>query len=429
MQIYPSRQHLIDWVRNTGRRLGFLIIILRSDSDSSSVKPRIMFACERSGVYKSRNAKDPNNYRLTGTKKCNCPFRLKGVKVHSVDNWRLVVLNGVHNHSSLKHAEGHSFAGRLSEEEIKLVLEMHRNMVKAKEILNTLKRNNHLNSTTIKTIYNVIQTHNSIERGGRSQVQYLFSKLKEFGYFVWHRKTLDGNDIIKDIFWAHPTSLDFLRTFPRVIILDCTYKTNRYRMPLLEIVGVTSTDQTFCIAIAYLCAESEENYIWALERLKSVMLDCEVELPSVFISDRELALLNAIAHVFPNSSHMLCKWHIKNNILTFLGKKRNIKDMDVTEKKEFLSDWNQLVCSKNSSIYNENLALLHEKYGKYDSLLKYVHETWLDPYKDRFVQLWTDENMHFGNYTSNRYTNFPLFVCIFYICFFFMFVIYANIYV
>jgi len=152
----------------------------------------------------------------------------------------------------------------------------------------------------------------------------LLSKLKEFGYFEWHRKTLNGSDVIKEIFWTRPTSLDFLRTFPRVIILDCTYKTNRYKMSLLEIVGVTSTDQIFCIAIAYLVAESEENYIWALEQLKSIMVDCEVEMPSVFVSDRELALLNAIGKVFPNSAHMLCKWHIKNSIITFMEKKKNM---------------------------------------------------------------------------------------------------------
>lgn len=78
-------------------------------------------------------------------------------------------------------------------------------------------------------------------------------------------------------------------------------------MPLLEIVGVTSTDYTFCIAIAYLVAESEENYIWALERLKSIMVDCGVEMPNVFVSDRELALVNAIEIVFPTSALMLCK--------------------------------------------------------------------------------------------------------------------------
>lgn len=400
MQIYPSRKKLVDWVRDTGKRLGFVIIILKSDTGASVKKPRITFACERSGVYKKRKDFQPKNLRLTGTKKCNCPFRLKGEKLGTLDEWRLHVVNGVHNHSELKNTEGHSYIGRLTEAEIRLVIEMHKNLVKPKEILATLKRNDTSNSTTIKTIYNVIKAQNAIERAGRSQVQYLLSKLKEFDYFEWHRKTLDGTDIIKDIFWAHPVSLDFLRTFPRVIILDCTYKTNRYKMPLLEIVGVTSTDLTFCIAIAYLVAEKEENYMWALERLKSVLVDSEVEMPSVFISDRETTLINAIGFVFPESAHMLCTWHIKNNVLTYMQKK--VKGMELEEKKSFLFDWNELVCSKNIVAYNANLQVLHEKYASHTSLLKYIHEIWLDTYKDRFVQAWTDDYKHFGNYTSNR---------------------------
>ena len=159
-----------------------------------------MFGCERSGVYKKQKGKISKNPRLTSTKKSNCPFRLKGEKLPTLDDWRLIVVNGVHNHSELRNSEGHSYAGRLSEEEIRLVVEMHRNMVKTKEILHTIKRKDPSNCTTIKTIYNVIQSQNSIERAGRSQVQYLLSKSKEFGYFEWHRKTLDGTDIIKDIF-------------------------------------------------------------------------------------------------------------------------------------------------------------------------------------------------------------------------------------
>lgn len=75
--------------------------------------------------------------------------------------------------------------------------------------------------------------------------------------------------------------------------------------------------------------------------------------------------------------------------------------MDIAEKKAFLGDWNKLVCSKNSIVYDENLHLLHWTYGRYGLLLKNVHEQWLDLCKDWFVQLWTDEYMHFENYTSN----------------------------
>ncbi|XP_038693805.1 uncharacterized protein LOC119991532 [Tripterygium wilfordii] len=46
--------------------------------------------------------------------------------------------------------------------------------------------------------------------------------------------------------------------------MDATYKTNRYSMPLLEIVSVTATNMTFCIAFVFLHSEKVFNYTWAL---------------------------------------------------------------------------------------------------------------------------------------------------------------------
>ena len=40
-------------------------------------------------------------------------------------------------------------------------------------------------------------------------------------------------------------SKKFLECFPEVLIIDCTYKTNRYKLPLLYIVGQINTNSTF----------------------------------------------------------------------------------------------------------------------------------------------------------------------------------------
>ena len=71
---------------------------------------------------------------------------------------------------------------------------------------------------------------------------------------------MPDTNTIKVILWAHPTSIDLLRVFPHVLIMDCTYKTNRYWLPLMEIVGVTSTEMIFSTVFAYLEAEREDNF-------------------------------------------------------------------------------------------------------------------------------------------------------------------------
>ena len=67
-----------------------------------------------------------------------------------------------------------------------------------------------------------------------------------------------------------------------VLIMDCIYKTNIYKRPFLEIVGVTSTELTFSVAFVYIEAEREENYTHAMEKLKSLMFSDT--LPGVIVT-------------------------------------------------------------------------------------------------------------------------------------------------
>ena len=144
--------------------------------------------------------------------------------------------------------------------------------------------------------------------------------IRYFAQNYWRSiSTLSGikkcaeTDTITDLFFIHPTSLDLLRTFPQVLIMDCTYKTNRYQMPLLEIVWVTSTENTFSIYIIHIQNEREDCYSWALCILRKVIGNGV--LPSIIVTDREMTLMNAISIVFPGAKHLLCRWHINRNIL------------------------------------------------------------------------------------------------------------------
>ena len=82
-------------------------------------------------------------------------------------------------------------------------------------------------------------------------MQYLMKKLAEKNYTEWHRVN-EETMVMEDLMYANPDSLDLLHAFPRVLLMDCTYKTNHYNLPLLQIVGVTSTNLSFFIAFAYL---------------------------------------------------------------------------------------------------------------------------------------------------------------------------------
>ena len=82
--------------------------------------------------------------------------------------------------------------------------------------------------------------------------------LERDNYIHWHR-CHESSRVVSDIFWTHLDSLKLLNTFSNVLLMDNTYKTNKYRLPLLEIVGVTSTGLTFSASFVLMSSECEYN--------------------------------------------------------------------------------------------------------------------------------------------------------------------------
>jgi len=95
--------------------------------------------------------------------------------------------------------------------------------------------------------------------------------------------------------------------------MDSTYKTKNYRMPLFEIVGCTSTKMTYFIDFAFLHFELEDNFTWALTMVKG-LLSSKDNMPKVIVTDRDGALMNVVAIVFPVTYTMLCFFFILGRI-------------------------------------------------------------------------------------------------------------------
>ncbi|XP_038680967.1 uncharacterized protein LOC119981899 [Tripterygium wilfordii] len=192
-----------------------------STSEASLIgkSPRLLFQYDRGGKYRSKKT----SMKVTGTKKIDCPFRLKEVKMRTGDDCMARV---------------------------------------------------------------------TAEKAGKTQMQVVMSFLQHEGYIFESQTNVVTNEL-EDLFFAHPGSLERWRAFPHVLLMDSTYKTNRYKMPLLEIVGATATNMTFCIAFVFLHSEKVFNYTWALRCLQSTMDGCTG--PRVIVTDKELALMNASA--------------------------------------------------------------------------------------------------------------------------------------
>ncbi|XP_052627015.1 protein FAR1-RELATED SEQUENCE 5-like [Lactuca sativa] len=178
--------------------------------------------------------------------------------------------------------------------------------------------------------------------------------------------------------------------------MDATYKTNKYNLPFLEIVGVTSTNKTFSIAFAFMHNEKTSNYIWPLTCLKLTINDSFC--PRVIVTDRDLALMKACGDVFPQSNHLLCRWHIFNDITKHC--RQRIKPQKTWNS--FHLKWTKLVESPTLNAYMQNYADLQTLLFEHADVFDYLYTVWLGKYAERFVSLWTDKHVSFGNSTTNR---------------------------
>ena len=82
-----ERQELLDWVRRQGVRAGFSVCI-----DKSVLKrPYLTMQCEMSGIHKPPKMRKKPNLEGISSRKCNCPFRLKGFFDKDANDWWLAI--------------------------------------------------------------------------------------------------------------------------------------------------------------------------------------------------------------------------------------------------------------------------------------------------------------------------------------------------
>ncbi|KAH1261289.1 Protein FAR1-RELATED SEQUENCE 5 [Glycine max] len=256
---FNTYQDVLRWTRSIAHENGFVAVIIRSDTNigSRGKTSFVLIDCERSGEYRCR--KNEFVRRDTRTRKCGCPFKLRGKPVVGGQGWMVKLMCGIHNHKLDKSLVGHPYAGRLTKAEKTLIVDMTKSMIKPRNILLTLKEHNANSCMTIKQIYNTRSAYRSSIRGSDTEMQHLMKLLERDQYIHWHR--LKDEDVVHDIFWCHPGAVKLINACNLVFLIDNTYKTNRYRLSLLDFVGMTPIGMTFSAGFAYLEGERLNNVI------------------------------------------------------------------------------------------------------------------------------------------------------------------------
>ena len=275
---------------------------------------------------------------------------------------------------------------------------------RAAQTLASIYQGNPESVVVAKDLYNVRLSSRRDEFQTATPVEALFKAFDNTSTF--YRYELESSNELKSLLSAQPDCIQIWKENPDVILLDCTYKTNRYNMPLLNIVGVSGMNTTVPIALALLAGEKEGHYQWALQQLKALIEQEGIRQPTVFIHDREQALINALEDVFPGHPALLCRWHMNKCVLSFARRHYGqVPTSDQQKPWEDCEDTNRVmelyrkcVEAKNEPEFERSCQILDREYP---TIARYMDTTWW-PYKDRCVAAWCNNHLHFGNEETSR---------------------------
>ena len=90
------------------------------------------------------------------------------------------------------------------------------------------------------------------------------------------------------------------------MMMDCTYKTNSYKLPLAVFTRIANDGRNLLFAMTLINDETLEIFDWLLKSF----VDIQKKLPKLFVTDGDPAICKAATSYRPTAKHFMCTWHL-----------------------------------------------------------------------------------------------------------------------
>jgi hypothetical protein len=195
--------------------------------------------CQCTTKYRDRS-KGQQRRRQKSTVKTDCPFSFHamGNEDSSYDlQHRDGVVYQTHNHGPTVNPAVHHQHRRLRGLALKHVKALIAARLEVKDIVTVLSKSKHVTIPPIaKDIANLMQKLQALELNGNTSIDALKATIDKQGW-IYEYKT-DPSSCLTHLFIASKACLEYAKKHPDILIMDSTYKTNCFEMPLLDIIGI-----------------------------------------------------------------------------------------------------------------------------------------------------------------------------------------------
>ena len=300
------------------KEMGFRVRVKNSwFKRNSREKYGAVLCCSSQGF---KRIKDVN--RLRKETRTGCPAMIRMRLVDS-KRWRVLEVTLEHNHllgakiykSMKKMGSGTKRKLQSNSDAEVRTIKLYRALVidaggnfslnsNAKEIRNFSDRPNQLN----------------LKKGDTQAIYNYLCRMQLTNPNFFYLMDLNDEGCLRNVFWIDARSRAACGYFSDVIVFDNTYLANKYEIPLVALVGVNHHGQSVLLGCGLLAGETTESYVWLFRAWVTCMSG---RTPQTIITDRCMALQNAIAEVFPRSHHRFGLSNIIKKVPEKLGGLRN----------------------------------------------------------------------------------------------------------
>ncbi|KAI9922510.1 hypothetical protein PsorP6_000932 [Peronosclerospora sorghi] len=125
---------------------------------------------------------------------------------------------------------------------IREIVHLHRSGTPPKDIVDPINRRNvMINAIGVR---NLVAKAQRKKLAGLTPMEALMKQLKEKEVVSTGRIDETTNTVL-DMFFQTDSAEKLTKDFGDVLLIDATYKTNKYNMPLVHVVGIASTYESF----------------------------------------------------------------------------------------------------------------------------------------------------------------------------------------
>jgi histone-lysine N-methyltransferase SETD2 len=314
-------------------------------------------------------------------------------------NWILVMKNSSHNHSLIIE-EAHFALRKLAiiSETVSKINYQSKTQVTSAQVLISMRLEDEDCILKSRDIYNVKQSIRRNILESLISIQFLLQNLKRNNWYYKYQITLFAHEVTH-LFFVEKHIFELLKNNWKVLLMNCIYKINKYKLSLLVIVDHISLNTTFYVDFAFLTKEMKKNYIWMLETFQKYLREENIFISDVLMTNRDLRLINVLHLIFFTVKHLLCVWHVNKNVLTHCKSDFIIKE--AWEK--FYSKWQTMMYAHIIEIYQEKwYKLQNDYYAKRFEIINYLKNTWIKSFDRKIIKCYINKIRHFFIISTSR---------------------------